>query len=98
MQYGNRKEDLNYQNVLIRHCNVYKGKSNLFKQSPLHGIIGVHCLLPLPLKILSPTLIYLGLLAILDSHINICLGVPNTYVALKQFNLLQHQFEAITLG
>ena len=60
--------------------------------------LGFIASLPLPLKILGPTLIYLGLLAILDSHINICLGVPNTYVALKQFNLLQHQFEAITLG
>ena len=37
----------------------------------------------------DPPLIYLvGLLAILDPHINICVGPPNTCVALKQFNLL----------
>ena len=54
-----------------------------------------------------------GLLAILDCYINICVGPPNTCVASKQFNLLPpntyfwsnfihysltHLFEAITLG
>ena len=44
-----------------------------------------------PPKILvpRPPLIYLvGLLAILDPHINICVGPPHTCIALKQFNLL----------
>ena len=44
-----------------------------------------------PPKILGPgpPLIYLvGLLTILDTHINICVGPPNTCTALKQFNLL----------
>ena len=69
---------------------------------------------PLDIKAPGPTLIYLvGLLAISDLHINICVGPPNTCVALKQFNLLlpntlfwsniiyyllTHRFEAITLG
>ena len=44
---------------------------------------------PLDIKAPGPTLIYLvGLLAISDPHINICVGSPNTCVALKQFNLL----------
>ena len=44
---------------------------------------------PLITKLQVPPLIYLvGPLAILDPHINICLGPPNTCVALKQFNLL----------
>ena len=51
-----------------------------------HGITGVHSA---PHKILGPPLIYLvGLLAVLDPYINICIGPPNTCVALKQFNLL----------
>ena len=33
-------------------------------------------------------LIYLGLLAVPDPHINICVGLPNTCIALKQFNSL----------
>ena len=42
-----------------------------------------------PPKILGSPLIYLvGLLAILDPHINMCVGSLNTCVALKQFNLL----------
>ena len=69
---------------------------------------------PLDTKAPGPPLIYLvGLLAISDSHINICIRSPNTCVAFKQFNLLlhntlfwsnfiyyplTHQFEAITLG
>ena len=37
----------------------------------------------------GPHLIYLvGPLAISDPHIYICVGPPNTCVALKQFNLL----------
>ena len=37
----------------------------------------------------GPRLIYLvGPLAISDPHIYICVGPPNTCVALKQFNLL----------
>ena len=55
----------------------------------------------------------MGLLAILDPHINISVGPSNTCIALKQFNLLPpntlfwsnfiyypltHWFEAITLG
>ena len=37
----------------------------------------------------GPPLIYLvGPLAISDPHINICVGPPNTCIALKQFNLL----------
>ena len=79
-------------------------------ESLIHGIIGVHS----PPKILGPPLIYLGgPLAILDPHINLCVGPLNTCIALKQFNLLSpntllwsnfiyypltHQFEAITLG
>ena len=44
---------------------------------------------PLDTKAPGPPLIYLvGPLAILDPHINICVRPPNTYVALKQFNLL----------
>ena len=40
-------------------------------------------------KALRPLLIYpVGLLAISDPHINICVGPPNTCGALKQFNLL----------
>ena len=51
-----------------------------------HGITGVHSA---PRKILGPPLIYLvGLLAVLDPYINICIGPPNTCVTLKQFNLL----------
>ena len=54
---------------------------------------------PLDTKAPSPPLIYLvGPLAISDPNINICVGPPNTYVALKQFNLLPltHCFEAIS--
>ena len=44
---------------------------------------------PLDTKALGPHLIYLvGPLAILDSHINICVGPINTCIALKQFHLL----------
>ena len=44
---------------------------------------------PLDAKAPSPPLIYLvGTLAISDPHINICVGPPNTCVALKQFHLL----------
>ena len=32
--------------------------------------------------------LFLGPLAISDPHINICVGPPNTCVALEQFNLL----------
>ena len=62
----------------------------------------------------GPSLIYpVGPLSVLDPHIDICVGPPNTCVALKQFNLLPpntllwsnliyyaltHQFEAVTLG
>ena len=59
-----------------------------------HGIIGVHRPLlkfsfPLDTKAPGPPLIYLvGPLAISDPRINICVGPPNTCVALKQFNLL----------
>ena len=61
-----------------------------------HGIIGVHSPPP-PLNFRSPLdtkapglpLIYLvGPLAISEPRINICVGAPNTCVALKQFNLL----------
>ena len=51
------------------------------------------------MKAPGPPLIYLvGPLAIWDSHINICVGPPNTCVALKQFHLLPltHCFEAIS--
>ena len=42
-----------------------------------------------PPKILGPPLIYLvGPLAISDPHVNICVGPPNTCIALKQSNLL----------
>ena len=66
-----------------------------------HGIIEVHS--PPPPKILGPPefrspldtkapgppLIYLvGPLAISDPHISICVGPPNTCIALKQSNLL----------
>ena len=45
--------------------------------------------LPLDTKAPGPPLIYLvGPLPISDLHINICVGPPNTCVALKQFNLL----------
>ena len=59
-----------------------------------HDIIGVHSQPPKfrsphDTKAPGPPLIYLvGLLAILDPHINICVGPPNTCIALKQFNLL----------
>ena len=67
-----------------------------------HGIIGVHTSpppkkiyvpskfrSPLDTKSPGPPLIYLvGFLAILDPNINVCVGPPNTCVALKQFNLL----------
>ena len=44
---------------------------------------------PLISKPQVPLLIYLvGLLAILDPHINKCVGPPNTCIALKQFNIL----------
>ena len=43
----------------------------------------------LDIKAPRPPLIYLvGLLAILDPHINICVGPPHTCIALKRFNLL----------
>ena len=43
---------------------------------------------PLIPKLQVPSLIHLvGPLAILDPHINICVGSPNTYIALKQFHL-----------
>ena len=55
-----------------------------------HGIIGVHRS-PLDTKAPGPPLIYLvGPLAILDPHINICVGPPNTCVALKQFITPKH--------
>ena len=42
-----------------------------------------------PPKAPGPSLIYLvGLIAISDPHINICVGSPNTCIAFKQFNLL----------
>ena len=85
-----------------------------------HGIIGVRSpppynfRSPLDTKVPGLSWIYLvGLLAILDPYINICVGPPNTCIALKQFYLLPpntlywsnfiyyhltHQFEAITLG
>ena len=44
---------------------------------------------PLDTKAPGPPLIYLvGLLANSEPHINICVGSPDTCVALKQFNLL----------
>ena len=44
---------------------------------------------PLDTKAPGPPLIYLvGPLAILDPHINICVGPSSTCIALKQFNLL----------
>ena len=60
------------------------------------GFIGPPKILGLPLnwvrldtKAPGPPLIYLvGPLAISDPHINICVGHPNTCIALKQFNLL----------
>ena len=54
---------------------------------------------PLDAKAPCPPLIYLvGLLAILDPHVNICVRPSNTCVASKQFNLypLTHCFEAIS--
>ena len=67
----------------------------------IHGIIGVHRpppkILgrplslgpPLDIKAPGPPLVYLvGLLAILDPCINICVGTANTCIALKQFNVL----------
>ena len=49
---------------------------------------------------LGPPLIYLiGPLAISDPHINICVGPPNTYIALKEYIIyypLTHCFEAIS--
>ena len=59
----------------------------------------------------SPLIYLVGLLAISDPHINICVGPPNTCIALKQFHLLlpntlfwsnfiyyPQRFEAKTLG
>ena len=44
---------------------------------------------PLDTKSPGPPLIYLvEFLAILDPNINVCVGPPNTCIALKQFNLL----------
>ena len=52
---------------------------------PLPKVLGP----PLIPKLQVPPLIYLvGLLAISNPHINICVGPPSTCVALKQFNLL----------
>ena len=52
------------------------------------------------MKASGPPLIYLiGPLAISDPHINICVGPPNTYIALKEFIIyypLTHCFEAIS--
>ena len=62
--------------------------------SSIHGIIGVHKPIlklgpPFDTKAPGAPLIYLvGPLAISDPHINICLRPLNTYVALKQLNLL----------
>ena len=60
-----------------------------------HGIIEVHRLppskfrSPFDTKAPGPPLIYLaGPLPILDPHIHISVGPPNTCVALKQFHLL----------
>ena len=66
-----------------------------------HGIIWDHRPLPKTLvspinlgrpfatKAPGPPLIYLvGPLAISDLHINICVRLPNTCIALKEFNLL----------
>ena len=75
-------------------------KNLIFVKKTYYGIIGVHrppkilspppkFRSPLDTKAPGPPLIYLvGLLAISDPHINICVGPPNTCVALKQFNLL----------
>ena len=59
----------------------------------MHGIIGVYSPTPkqfrppLDTTAPGPPLIYLaGLLAISDTHVNICVGPFNTCVALKQFN------------
>ena len=67
---------------------------------------------PPPPKILVPPYL-VGLLAISEPHINICVEPPNTCIDLKQFNLLcpnallssnfiyyplTHRFEAKTLG
>ena len=60
----------------------------------VHGIIVVYrpppkFRSPLDTKAPGPPLIYLvGPLAVSDPYINICVGPPNTCVALKQFNLL----------
>ena len=62
---------------LCYNCSI----SNGLTQMVYHGITGVHS----P----EPLLIYLvGPLAISDPHINICVRPPNTYIALKQSNLL----------
>ena len=94
---------------MLRKCNmVFKKmiekrllfwKKKTFVEEFLgHDIIGVHRS-RLDTKAPSPPLIYpVGPLAISDPHIYICVGPPNTCVALKQFNLfpLTHYFEAIS--
>ena len=60
----------------------------IYIPSYIYGIIDVHRL-SLDIKAPGPPLIYLvGRLAILDPHINICVGLPNTCVVMKEFNLL----------
>ena len=86
MQCGNSK-DLKYQNLLIRHCNITKYSQTSSKDHLYMASMGLIA----PPKILGPSprfstpvdtkapLIYLvGLLAILNPHINICVGPPNT--------------------
>ena len=71
---------------MLQHVCVSNWSLKVSAPHATHGIIGIH---RPPPKILGPPLIYLvGPLAILASHINICVGPPNTCVALKQFNLL----------
>ena len=61
------------------------------------GFIGHLKILDLPLNLgpplipklqVHPFIYVVGLLAILDHHIKICVGLPDTCIALKQFNLL----------
>ena len=61
------------------------------------GFIGPLKILGLPLNLdlqlipklqVHPFIYVVGLLAILDPHVKICVGLPDTCIALKQFNLL----------
>ena len=84
---GNCTQYIIYLNALIDAlASIKKTWHHWGSYTPPPLKLGIY---PLNTKAPGPPLIYLvGLLAVSDPHINICVESPNTCVALKQFNLL----------